>query len=260
MDSERLFRFPKPQWMNSANTRTAGVYLAGGLVRTKSPPLQTTTSNKPLTANPAQFSIALFVLIDAASYSKSSLNGSSFHITFVDWIPGIFSALGMLVINSIDKTRLSGDGFSYSGDGVAWKARVVLFMGFAAMAGGLAGGVCVMVLKYVVNESVWPSLWMGVANVVANALVMLRYVVAVGSSPRLMLMVLSSMLTVLLQFRYPVGEPEHGGRLHVQPCLVRVGTRVSCAVYHFRVYLPSIGTCLLLPIHKLSRASVCSRS
>lgn len=34
MDSEnRLFRFPKPQWVNSANTRTAGVYIAGGLVR-----------------------------------------------------------------------------------------------------------------------------------------------------------------------------------------------------------------------------------
>ena len=32
MESERLFRFPKPQWLNSANTRTAGVYLAGGLV------------------------------------------------------------------------------------------------------------------------------------------------------------------------------------------------------------------------------------
>lgn len=32
MESERLFRFPKPEWLNSANTRTAGVYLAGGLV------------------------------------------------------------------------------------------------------------------------------------------------------------------------------------------------------------------------------------
>lgn len=62
-------------------------------------------------------------------------------MTFVDWIPGIFSALGMLIINSIDKSRLSADNFSYRGDGVAWKARVVLFMGFAAMAGGLAGGV-----------------------------------------------------------------------------------------------------------------------
>ena len=123
---------------------------------------------------PTQFSIALFILIDAASYSKSPLNGSNFHITFVDWIPAIFSALGMLVINSIDKTRLSGDGFSYSGDGVAWKARVVLFMGFAAMAGGLAGGVCVLVLKYIVADASWPTAWMGVANVVTNGLVMLR--------------------------------------------------------------------------------------
>ena len=33
MDSHnRLFRFPKPQWLNSANTRTAGVYFAGALV------------------------------------------------------------------------------------------------------------------------------------------------------------------------------------------------------------------------------------
>ncbi|KAK5109237.1 hypothetical protein LTR62_007219 [Meristemomyces frigidus] len=152
--SDRLFRFPKPQWMNSANTRSGGVYVAGAL-----------------------FSIALFVLIDAATFSKSHLNGSDFHMNFVDWIPGIFSALGMLVINSIDKSRLSADNFSYSGDGVAWKARVVLFMGFAAMAGGLAGAVTVMVLKYVVPEASWPALWFGVANVVANAMVMLSSVV-----------------------------------------------------------------------------------
>jgi len=47
----------------------------------------------------------------------------------------------MLVINSIDKSRLGADSFSYSGNGVAWKARLVLFMGFALMAGGLAGSV-----------------------------------------------------------------------------------------------------------------------
>lgn len=121
-----------------------------------------------------QFCIALFTLIDAATFSHSPLNGSHFHVNFVDWIPGIFSALGMLIINSIDKSRLSGDNFSYSGDGVAWKARVVLFMGFAAMAGGLAGGVTVMVLKYVVPDAQWPAMWFGVANVIANGLVMLR--------------------------------------------------------------------------------------
>ena len=122
-----------------------------------------------------QFSIALFLQIDAATFSKSHLNGSDFNVTFIDWIPGIFSILGLLIINSIDKTRLSGDSFSYSGDdGVAWKARVVLFMGFAAMAGGLAGGVTVCVLKYVVKGAEWPAMWFGVACVVGNAGVMVR--------------------------------------------------------------------------------------
>lgn len=83
----------------------------------------------------------------------------------------------MLIINSIDKSRLSADNFSYSGDGVAWKARVVLFMGFAAMAGGLAGGVTVMVLKYVVPNAQWPAFGFGISNVVANALVMLSSIV-----------------------------------------------------------------------------------
>ncbi|KAI7235276.1 UPF0220-domain-containing protein [Hortaea werneckii] len=154
MEGHRLFRFPKPQWMNSANTRTAGVYTSGAL-----------------------FALALFTLIDAATYSHSHLNGSDFHMRFIDWLPGIFSATGMLIINSIDKSRLSADNFSYSGDGVAWKARVVLFMGFAAIAGGLAGGVTVMVLKYVVQEASWPAMWFGVANLVANGLVMLSTVV-----------------------------------------------------------------------------------
>ena len=57
---------------------------------------------------------------------------------------------------------------------MAWKARVVLFLGFASLAGGMAGGVTVLVLKYVVTETSWPTLYMGVANVVSNALVGLR--------------------------------------------------------------------------------------
>lgn len=133
----------------------------------------------------------------------------------------------MIVINSIDKTRLSGDGFSYSGDGVAWKAKVVLFMGFAAMAGGLAGGVCVMVLKYVVNEAAWPAMWMGVANVVANALVMLRYaylVMLLGVRVRF------GMFANVSQFGHPMGQPEHGGRLYVQLGLVRIRRMYMCNI------------------------------
>jgi Uncharacterised protein family (UPF0220) len=131
-----------------------------------------------------QFSLGVFFFIDASTYSHSKLNASLFHITFVDWIPLICSSLGMLVINSIEKTRLSADSFSYSGSGVAWKARLVLFLGFALMAGGLAGSVTVMVLKYLVRDesegegASFMTLWLGIANVVANALVMLRYVSA----------------------------------------------------------------------------------
>lgn len=53
----------------------------------------------------------------------------------------------MLVINSIEKSRLQADSFSYSGSGVAWKARFVLFLGFALLAGGLAGSVVCFALS-----------------------------------------------------------------------------------------------------------------
>ncbi|GAB1315008.1 Vacuolar protein sorting-associated protein 68 [Madurella fahalii] len=154
MSEERLWKFKRPEWMNSIWARNAGVYAAGGL-----------------------FSLAFYVLLDSAVWSKSALNGSSIHVTFVDWLPFIFSSLGMLIINSVEKARLSADSFSYSGSGVAWKARVVLFLGFAALAGGMAGGVTVLVLKFVVPGVEGKALIMGVENLVANALVGLSSVV-----------------------------------------------------------------------------------
>lgn len=113
-------------------------------------------------------------MLDSAVWSKSPKNGSTTHIAFTDWLPLIFSTLGMLIINSVEKQRLSSDSWSYSGSGVAWKARVVLFLGFAALAGGMAGGVTVFVLKFIVKGVAMPALGMGIENVVANALVGLR--------------------------------------------------------------------------------------
>lgn len=43
------------------------------------------------------------------------------------------------------------------------------------MAGGLAGSVTVLVLKYLVPNYPFPTLGFGVSNVVGNALIMLRY-------------------------------------------------------------------------------------
>ncbi|KAJ5205530.1 hypothetical protein N7491_003842 [Penicillium cf. griseofulvum] len=152
--SNRLFRFSKPEWLNNSAIRNGGVYVAGAL-----------------------FAAGFFFLIDVASFSRSPRNGSDVHIKFVDWIPGICSALGMLVINSIEKSRLQADSFSYSGSGVAWKARFVLFLGFALLAGGLAGSVTVMVLKYLIKDYPIQTLYFGIANIVANGLVMLSSIV-----------------------------------------------------------------------------------
>lgn len=154
MSEDRLWKFRRPAWLNSAWARTAGVYGAGAL-----------------------FSLAFYTQLDAAVWSRSARNGSNVHVAFVDWLPLIFSSLGMLIINSVEKARLADDSWSYSGSGVAWKARVVLFLGFAALAGGMAGGVTVFVLKYVVPNIEWPYMGMGVENVVANALVGLSSVV-----------------------------------------------------------------------------------
>ncbi|CCE28665.1 hypothetical protein E4U22_001928 [Claviceps purpurea] len=148
MEEDRLWKFRRPEWLNRVWARNSGVYASGAL-----------------------FSIAFYVMLDAAVWSKSSKNGSNVHVKFVDWLPLIFSSLGMLIINSVEKQRLSADSFSYSGSGVAWKARVVLFLGFAALAGGMAGGVTVFVLKFAVPGVGMPALSMGIENLVSNALV-----------------------------------------------------------------------------------------
>lgn len=118
-----------------------------------------------------QFALGFFTFLDAAVFSKVANGTSTVHVTFVDWIPLICSVLGMLVINTIEKARLSSS-YSYQDDNVAWR-WLVLFMSFALIAGGLAGGVTVLVLKYVVPGHPWPTMWFGVANALSNALIML---------------------------------------------------------------------------------------
>jgi hypothetical protein len=121
------------------------------------------------------------------------------HVTFLDWVPGLCSLLGMLVVNLIDKDRIRGDeGF---GDSRAvWRARLFLFIGFALMAGGLAGSIVrpsppfpplslsftlsnmcltqsILVLKYVLQGYQEQYTYYGYANVSQNVAMMLSAVV-----------------------------------------------------------------------------------
>ncbi|KAF9583929.1 hypothetical protein BGW38_008088 [Lunasporangiospora selenospora] len=127
----------------------------------------------------ALFALGWWFFIDAVIYSKNWNYDNGYKkvsVEFVDWVPGICSTIGMLVINCIDKAALRGDSFSFSSGGggtsVAWKARVFLFIGFAFMAGGLAGSVSILCIKYLLPGHGAPFDFWGVCNVVQNSLVM----------------------------------------------------------------------------------------
>lgn len=106
-------------------------------------------------------------------------------INFADWVPGLCGTLGMIVVNLIDKSHLTEDGFSFGSmsggagwgsDSIAWRARLYLFLGFALMAGGLAGSLTVLVVKYLVPSYPAGYDYYGFANVGQNAAIMLSTV------------------------------------------------------------------------------------
>ncbi|KAF8196122.1 hypothetical protein BJ912DRAFT_1021110 [Pholiota molesta] len=138
-DPRRVCLNPFPEFTLGKHRRTVGVYLAGALV----------------------------CLVRACNW------------TFMD--AAILSAhakapYGYLVINLIDKDRIRGDeGF---GDSRAvWRARLFLFIGFALMAGGLAGSVTVLVLKYVLHGYPEQFTYYGYANVSQSVALMLSAIV-----------------------------------------------------------------------------------
>ncbi|ORY91664.1 hypothetical protein BCR35DRAFT_298918 [Leucosporidium creatinivorum] len=141
----------------------------------------------------ALFAIGWWFFLDAAISSAhatplddpGAYDPVPVHVTFSDWTPGICSTLGMIIVNLIDKQQLlsdDGDGASWGegswGGGVAWRARLFLFLGFALMAGGMAGSVTVLVIKYVLPP--YPGSFgveWGVANVIQSITIMLSAIV-----------------------------------------------------------------------------------
>lgn len=113
-------------------------------------------------------------MLDSALWS-SHKNPSTVHIGFIDWVPLLLSSLGMAVINLVEKTRInSGMAFgSEYGGSDTWQARVVLFMGFAFLSGGIAGSVVILVLRYLLHHHGMPILGMGIANVCSSVCVMI---------------------------------------------------------------------------------------
>lgn len=154
MDEDHVFRFRGllPHF-SATKLRASGVYLSG-----------------------AFYALAFYSLLDSALFSAHK-NASFVHVKFPDWIPFLVSSLGMLIINTVDKSLLSGQSFNSGGSGTEWQAKVVLFLGFASLAGGLAGSIVILVLKYVVPDIPMPTLLMGILNVVSNGSVMISCII-----------------------------------------------------------------------------------
>ncbi|KAI7851060.1 hypothetical protein BDC45DRAFT_517039 [Circinella umbellata] len=89
---------------------------------------------------------------------------------FEDWAPGIVTTLGMIIVSLIDKEALKGTAFD---EGIPWRARLFLFMGFAMLAGGFAGSVSVLVVKYVMHDLEVIDSYIGICTVVQCGLIML---------------------------------------------------------------------------------------
>lgn len=145
-----MLNLPKSQKL-----RSFGVYLAGAL-----------------------YAIGFWSMIDAAIYSKT-INASKIHVSIVDWIPFICSTLGMIIVNSIEKSNLFNDNQNsfLSPNSNAWAARVILFLGFSLLAGGLAGSFMVFIVKFLMKNIGFPTLGMGVSNIICNGCIMISCII-----------------------------------------------------------------------------------
>ncbi|PVU94265.1 hypothetical protein BB561_002673 [Smittium simulii] len=91
-----------------------------------------------------------------------------------DWIPGILATFGMLIINSIDLSSLSDDnGFEYGASRLANRVKLMLFIGIALIAGGVAGSFAILVIKYINGgEAANKVIYTGLTVVMQTCLVM----------------------------------------------------------------------------------------
>lgn len=165
---------PLPRWVRS-NKRSFGIYLSGAL-----------------------FSLGWWIFFDAlllsSVRSKRPVDADdptrippwvepAVKMSFADWLPGLLATLGMIVVNLIDKSILAEagglgamGGFGSGGDPIQWRARLFLFVGFALLAGGLAGSVTVLTIKYIIAQLPEGYEYYGFANVVCKMDCVLQFI------------------------------------------------------------------------------------
>ncbi|KAJ2357244.1 Vacuolar protein sorting-associated protein 68 [Coemansia erecta] len=119
----------------------------------------------------ALFTLGWWFFIDGLVMARTT--DAEVKFGFEDWIPGLLCTLGMMITNSIDLSLLREDSFGYGGSGLAGKAKLTLFIGIALIAGGLAGSVTILTIKYLVPQVDASVLYIGFSNVIQTVLILL---------------------------------------------------------------------------------------
>ncbi|KAJ1653901.1 Vacuolar protein sorting-associated protein 68 [Dispira simplex] len=129
----------------------------------------------------ALFAVGWWFFVDGMVYASNE-PGFPVRIGVEDYLPGIFGTLGMLITNSIDLSLLNEDQFGYSSTSggsttLASRAKFTLFIGIALLAGGLAGSIASLCIKYLATGVATEYLYGGLATVFQTLLVTLCSVV-----------------------------------------------------------------------------------
>ncbi|KAJ1730651.1 Vacuolar protein sorting-associated protein 68 [Coemansia sp. RSA 2049] len=129
-------------------------------------------------ASGALFTLGWWFFIDGLVLSRTHADFPA-KFGFEDWLPGILCTLGMVITNSIDLSLLREDSFSYDGGagGLAGKAKLTLFIGIALLAGGVAGSIAILSIKYIVPQLDASVLYIGFTNVIQTLSILVSSIV-----------------------------------------------------------------------------------
>lgn len=92
------------------------------------------------------------MFIDGCVYSLHKTNGQT---VVEDWLPGIFSTLGLIMLNLISKDKLNGNDFSYASDSnTTLKGRLIFFLGLSTQISSLGGAISSFVIKNIKSDGI----------------------------------------------------------------------------------------------------------
>ncbi|PVU89892.1 hypothetical protein BB559_004883 [Furculomyces boomerangus] len=117
------------------------------------------------------FGVGWWLFIDGLVIAKNTPD-FGIKIGFEDWVPGILATIGMIITNSIDMSLISDDNsFEYGGSRLASRVKLLLFIGIALIAGGIAGSFAILVIKYLGNETGKNVIYTGLTGVAQTILI-----------------------------------------------------------------------------------------